>query len=216
MIYLNTAQKIYISVATVVALLIVLLLFVFIRKEVYLKKHFKEATYLKLSSLAENNDFLLLNNYKIDFDDSHVGLIDHLLISKKYIFVINDFSLSGVISGELRGRYLKVVNLKKQAADVSNPLNYNINLIKRLTMYNNLSQSYVKGIVVINDDSEINIKNQSNQFYMVKRKDLKSFILNIDKEDIGNLNEESIVKFIYKLSKQNKEYDDTKKDSIES
>lgn len=216
MIYLNTAQKIYISVATLVALLIVLLLFVFIRKEVYLKKHFKEATYLKLSSLAENNDFLLLNNYKIDFDDSHVGLIDHLLISKKYIFVINDFSLSGVISGELRGRYLKVVNLKKQAADVSNPLNYNINLIKRLTMYNNLSQSYVKGIVVINDDSEINIKNQSNQFYMVKRKDLKSFILNIDKEDIGNLNEESIVKFIYKLSKQNKEYDDTKKDPIES
>ncbi|MCQ2802865.1 MAG: NERD domain-containing protein [Bacilli bacterium] len=181
-----------------------------------MKKHFKEATYLKLSSLAENNDFLLLNNYKIDFDDSHVGLIDHLLISKKYIFAINDFSLSGVISGELRGRYLKVVNLKKQAADVSNPLNYNINLIKRLTMYNNLSQSYVKGIVVINDDSEINIKNQSNQFYMVKRKDLKSFILNIDKEDIGNLNEESIVKFIYKLSKQNKEYDDTKKDPIES
>lgn len=215
-ILLTTPQKIYIASSVVAIMLIVLICFFYIKRNVYPKKHYKEATYLKLASLGENNDYLLLNNYKIDFDDNHVGNIDHLLISKKYIFVINDFSLSGVISGQLKARFLRVINTKKEVTEVSNPLNYNINLIKRLTLYNNLNQSFVKGIVVIDDDSQINITNQSNQFFMIKRKDLNSFITNMDKEKIGNLNEQSIIKFINKLNRENCEYDATKKDSIES
>lgn len=203
MIALTNSQIIYVSVATVIIILILCLLLIFIFHDRFQNKNFKAATYFKLSKIAMHRDFLLLNNFKVDFDDSHVGYIDHLLISNKYIYAINDFSISGVVSGELKGRTLNVINRKKEVTQINNPLNYNINLIKRFNLYNNLDQSFVKGVVVINNDSEICVENLSDQFTMIRRKDLNNFIKKCDSTPIKNFNEESIVKFINKLSKEN-------------
>lgn len=198
----NTNQKIYISCAVVATIVVIILLAIFICKRFYCNKHYKEATYLKLSSFADNNDFLLLNNYKIDYDESHKANIDHVLISKKYIFIINDFGLSGVITGELKSRYLNIYRKKDKVEQVSNPLNYNINLLKRFNLDNNLDQSFTRGIIVVNDDAIIDVKNESDQFYIVRRADLKKLILKIDKCDEKNLKEESIVRFINKLNER--------------
>lgn len=204
MLLLNDSQKIYIASLVAVILLTLLVTLFCLYKFVYTKKHYKEATYLILSRYAKLNDYLLLNNYKIDFDDKHVGYIDHILITNKYIFIINDFSLSGVISGELKERYLKVVNFKKEVEEINNPLNYNINLIKRFNIYNNLDSSFVKGIVVIDNDSVINIKGMSSSFMMTTRNKLKSIINNFERDNVKNLKEETIVKFINYLDRSNK------------
>lgn len=204
MIYLTNAQAIYIIVSVIAILLAIILIIFFIYKFFYAKKHYKDATYFKLAHLCKINDFLLLNNYAIDFDDTHVGIIDHILISKKYIFVINDFSLSGVVSGDLKDRSLRVITNKNQARYISNPLNYNINLIKRLNLYNHLDQTFVKGIVTVNNDCHINISSRNNQFTMLRRKDIKRFILQADKDNVKPLKENEIVNFINKLDKQNR------------
>ena len=186
-----------------IVLFIILLVVIFLYKRVYKKKHFKEVTYLKLARLAKYNDYLLLNNYKLDFDDRHVALIDHILISKKYIFLITDFDLSGVITGEMRDPILRVAT-KEGAVSVSNPLNYNINLLKRLHTAYRFDPIFLKGIVVVNDDAYVNITSTSNQFMMVTRRKLAKTIKMFDKEKIGNLKEEDVINFINKLDKDNK------------
>ena len=203
-ILLTNPQKIYISVAILSFLLVMILVGLFIYKKWYAHKHYKEAVYLKLTKLANENDYLLLNNYQINFDDTHVGVIDHILISKKYIIVINDFPISGVVSGEIRDRSLRVVKSRKEIKNISNPLNYNINLIKRLNIYHRLDKELVKGLVVINNDSEITIEHSTDQFQMIRRKDLAKTIKEIDKANVKNLRQHDVENFINKLYNENR------------
>ena len=202
-ILLTNPQKIYISASIAAVILVILLTVIFVYKKWYAKKHYKEATYFILSKIAKENDYLLLNNYTINFDESHIGVIDHILISKKYIIVINDFPISGVVSGEMRDRSLRVVKSNKDIKNISNPLNYNINLIKRLNIYHRLDRELVKGLVVVNNDSEIVMENSGDQFQMIRQKDLKKIIRRIDKVDVKNLKQGDVENFINKLYQEN-------------
>lgn len=203
MIKLSIAQTAYITSAIIGGILVICLIALLIFRNVYEKKHIRELTYLKLSKLAEYNDYLLLNNYRINIDDKHVAFIDHILISDKYIILINDFAISGVLSGDFQSEQL--TNTKKDGTDiVVNPLNLNINLMKRLVLFTGINQNMLKGLVVINNDSYINITNMSDQFKIVKRKDLYKSIKSFDKEEVGNLKEEDVVKFINYLNENNR------------
>lgn len=203
MILLTTSQALYISLGSIGILLVVFLFLILFYRTRYVKKHARELTYLKLSRICEHNDYLLLNDYRIDFDDSNTGIIDHLVISNKYIIIISVFSISGVLSGKFQAEELVNVN-KKGASIVANPINYNINLTKRLSLFNDLNHSFLKGLVVINNDSMIKIEGHNEQFQIIKRKDLGKTIKEFDKENIKNLNEESVIQFINKLNEENK------------
>ena len=92
---------------------------------------------------------------------------------------------------------------KKGTNIVANPINYNINLTKRLCLFNDLDQSFIKGLVVINNDSLIQVENKNQQFQLIRRKDLAKTIKQFDKEKVKNLNEKSVVKFINHLNECN-------------
>lgn len=203
MILLTPSQTLYISLGTVGVLLALFLLCFLYYRNRYVRKHARELTYLKLSRICEHNDYLLLNDYRINFDDSNTGLIDHLVISNKYIIIISVFSISGVLSGKFQAEELVNVN-KKGTSIVANPINYNINLTKRLSLFNDLNHSFLKGLVVINNDSDIKIEGHNDQFQIIKRKDLGKTIKEFDKENVKNLNEESIIRFINKLNEENR------------
>ena len=203
MILLSTSQTLYISLSIIGILVVIFLICLLYFRNIYRNKHARELTYLKLSRICEHNDYLLLNDYHIDFDDKNKGLIDHLVISNKYIIIISVFSISGVLSGKFQGEELVNVN-KKGTSIVANPINYNINLTKRLALFNDLNTSFLKGLVIINNDSSIKIEGHNEQFKIIKRKDLNKTIKEFDKENIKNLNEESVIKFINKLNEENK------------
>lgn len=204
MIYLNNNQKIYIALTVAGIVVVLLLTAFFFYKKVFAKRHFREATYLRLANLCNKNDYLLLNHFAIDFDDTHIGVIDHIVISKKYIFIINDFALSGVVSGDAQERFLRLIRKKDKVENVSNPLNYNINLIKRLNTFNHLDKSFVKGIVAINNDSKVNVSNMMDQFVIMPRKKIAAFIKKCDRDPVNNLKEEQVINFINKLDQQNR------------
>lgn len=203
MALLTIPQTLYISITVVALLLLLLFTALYLYKNIYSKKHFKEATFILLSRLAKYNDYLLLNNFRIDYDDKHFGYIDHILISNKYIFVINDFSISGVINGDQREDRLRLVNLKGGAKIISNPINYNINLIKKLNTMSRIDQTFVKGVVVVNNDARINITNKNDQFMIVRRKDIGKLIAKYDKDPVNNLKENETINFINKLNRIN-------------
>lgn len=199
-IYLSTPQVTYISLAIIAIAVVFILLFYLIFRNFYEAKHIKELTYRSLYRLANKNDYLLLNNYRIPIDDKNVGFIDHILITKKFIVLINDFSISGVVSGDYKSEEL--VNVKKKTEIIANPLNYNINLTKRLSLFNDLDHSFLRGLVIINNDSKIMINNSNEQFQLIRRKDIAKTVSKFDQSSIGDLNEESVVKFINYLNKQ--------------
>lgn len=203
MILLSTYQTAYIASLAVGILIVLFLLALLIYRNSYAQKHIRELTYLKLSKIAQYNDYLLLNNYRVHIDDSHIGVIDHILICKKYIVLINDFAISGVLSGDFRSEQLSNKN-KKGTDIVVNPLNYNINLAKRLSLFTGLNQGFLKGLVVINNDSFINVKNTNEQFQIIRHKDLGKMINKFDHESIKDLSEDSVVQFINYLNENNK------------
>ena len=145
---------------------------------------------------------MLLNNYKIAIDDKNTGVIDHIVISNKYIIVINDFAISGVLSGKYQSEGLYNTT-SKGTNIVANPINYNINLTKRLCLFNDLDHTLIKGLVVINNDADIKVENINEQFQIIRRKDLAKTIRKFDKENVKNLNEKSVVKFINYLNENN-------------
>ena len=202
MILLTFAQGLYISLSIVGGLVILLLLFLLFYRNFYRKKKIKTVVGRKLYHLADLNDYLLLNDYHIHIDEKNIGEIHHILITNKFIIVIHDFSISGVISGKYDGDSL--LHLDKNGEElIANPLNYNRNLTKRVALFNNLDNSFLKGIVVVNDDISINIDNIPDQYAITTVKGLKKTIKTFDKEDVKPFKEDTVVSFINALNKNN-------------
>ena len=202
MVLLSFNQAIYISLSIIGGLLVLVLLFVVLYKNVFRQKNLKNRVCRSLYKYSNLNDYLLLNNYKINIDDSHFGQIDHILITNKFIIIINDFPISGVVTGNYSNDHLQVTD-KSGSKLIVNPLNYNINLTKRLAIFNNLENSFVRGIVVTNDDSIVDVTNLPDQFTIVSKKDLKKTIKEFEKAEVKPFKEDTVVQFINYLNDQN-------------
>ena len=107
----------------------------------------------------------------------------------------------------MKDRSLRLVKGKKEISNISNPLNYNINLIKRLNLYHRLDKDLVKGLVVVNNDAAVNMSRVGDQFIIIRRKELKKTIKSFDKDNVKNLKEDEIVNFINKLDRENRKRD---------
>lgn len=202
MTLLNLSQKIYISAAILGGLVILLLLWILFYKN-FLKRHrLRKIVGYKLYRFSNLNDYLLLNDYEINIDDKHTGFVDHVLITNKYIVIINDFQISGVISGDYFSEQLKLTTNKGEQLIV-NPLNYNRNLTKRVALFNDLDNSFLKGVVVVNDDAVINIDNIPEQYNICPQSELKKLIKEFDKDDVKPFKEDTVVRFINNLNDNN-------------
>ena len=202
MTLLNISQKIYISVAILGGLIVLILLFVLFYKN-FLKGHrLKKLVGYKLYRFSNLNDYLLLHDYYVNIDDKSKGLVDHILITNKFIVVINDYQVSGVLSGDYSSEQLKVTTNKGEKL-IANPLNYNRNLTKRIALFNDLDNSFLKGVVVVNDDAVINIDNIPAQYNICTVSELKKLIKEFDKEDVKPFKEDTVVRFINNLNDKN-------------
>ena len=202
MILLTSPQKIYITLLIIGIALFLSLLFVLLYRLWTARKVNNKLVASKLYRFANMNDYLLLNDYRINIDDVNVGKIDHILVSNKYIYVIHDYSYYGVISGLYFDEQLKLTN-KKGERNIANPLNYNRNLAKRLALSNGLDNTFIKGIVVVGDQSAFKIDELPAQFNICRLSKLIKTIKELDGSEVKPFKEETIVKFINYLSKEN-------------
>lgn len=202
MTLLTFGQALYISLSIIGGLIILVLLYILLFKNLLRKKNLKNRVCKSLYKYSNYNDYLLLNDYRIHIDDKNIGHIDHILITNKFITIINDFPLSGVITGDYNDENLNLTD-KNGTKKIINPLNYNINLTKRLAIFNSLENSFVRGIVVTNDDSIIKVSNLPEQFAIVSKKDLKNAIKEYEKKEVKPFKEDTVVNFINYLNDQN-------------
>lgn len=195
-------QQIYLSFLIGGGIIVIgLLVFLFYRN--FLKKRrLKQSVYHTLYRYANFNDCLLLNDYRVHIDSENVGDIDHVLVTDKFIYIIHDFPISGLITGKYNDEQL-ILSTKREDKSILNPLNYNRNLTKRVALFNDLDNSFLKGIVVINDDSVIDISDIPSQFSIVQRSGLKKLLKEIEDEEVKPFKEDTIVNFINQLNRIN-------------
>ena len=202
MLLLTIGQNIYLLCAIIGALLLIVLVTIFVKKNFFNNKNVDKAVYKKLYRLAHLNDYLLLNNYKITISEKTSLVLNHVLISNKFIILINDFNYSGVISGSYSDEQL-LLHDKKGERLILNPLTYNRNILKRVALLNDLDTSFLKGVVVFANNTLFDIKEIPSQYYVCQKKDLASIIKEIDSIDVKPFKEDTVERFIAKLDSLN-------------
>lgn len=183
----NTNLVITIVVVIGIILLIVLILgliFYPIIKRQYMYRNFRLVYYKKIYSIAEKNDYFLINNLVLKNNNIDLCQIDHILFAKKYIYVIKDRFYRGAISGEKDDSIWLYTNREGKKSEIHNPLMNNLKRIEKLSAITQMDNELFISIVVVNNDCII--KNpkmlNSKKSYIVSCRNLPKLISSIEKK----------------------------------
>ncbi len=188
---LNTIQITFIVVIAVivVALLVVLAVFLYKRSK---KNKYKEFCYKTVRKIADYQDYYLINEFEFNVDDNHYGMIDHVLFGDKYIYLITSNYYHGSLTGNAQDKSLILVPKKDKKQYVKNPFKMSEKLLTRLSMVTDLDPSLLIGIIATNDDINIDVENDSKQYYIIQQNKLSALIKMIESRDIPTINEKSL------------------------
>lgn len=203
----NNELAINVVIGIGITLLVLLILFLIlypIFKRKYMYRNFKVVYYKKIKSIAEKNDYLLLNNLIIKDKDISLCQIDHILFAKKYIYVIKDRFYRGAISGQKGDNIWLFFSNKDEKTEIHNPLLVNKKRIETLANKTGISMDFFVSIVVVNNDCVLKNPKELNskRNFIVASKNLDKLIKDIEKRDIKELDQEMLdlcVKDIYRL-----------------
>lgn len=206
MIYnsLTTPQLIYIITVSVVASLIVFLLFFIPLRRRSIKKKYVEHYYKEIYKIALDRDYYLINNFAFKVDDSSLLRINHILFGDKYVYLINDYHFDGDIAGKAFDKSLICFSKKGKKYYIDNPIVRSKFLLDRLCIMTGLDPNIMIGVSLVNDDCSSDIISTSKQYYLVQRNKLASLIKAIESRRIGKLNEKSLEKLVHSINKMNR------------
>lgn len=176
-----------------IGLIIILAILILKRRKSYIIENQGEREVAEV--LKRIRGYKLLNDILIKNKDKTTQ-IDHVLIGKKGIFVIETKDFSGTIKGK---EYSKewTQNLNGYTNEFYNPIRQNYGHIKALENLTKRRNIFISTIVFTNKS---NIKEVNTETPVIQLKDLKKFIkkypsdININKEEINS---------IYNLIKKN-------------
>ena len=206
MIYnsLTTPQLIYIIAVSVVASLIIFLLFFIPLRRRSIKKKYVEHYYKEIYKIALDRDYYLINNFAFKVDDSSLLRINHILFGDKYVYLINDYHFDGDIAGKAFDKSLICFSKKGKKYYIDNPIVRSKFLLDRLCIMTGLDPNIMIGVSLVNDDCSSDIISTSKQYYLVQRNKLASLIKAIESRRIGKLNEKSLEKLVHSINKMNR------------
>jgi len=107
--------------------------------------------------VAQHCDYLLINDLRLLLDDKRYITIDHLLAGNKFIYVISDFAFFGASSGSNASVRWTIYHEDGTKFVTSNPILTNEEAVGRLITRTGLDPSFVKGVVIVNDECYIPI-----------------------------------------------------------
>lgn len=155
---------------SIVIITIVIIIFNLLKKRnSYTKENLGEKEVSNI--LNKIKGYKLLNDIMIK-GDSGTSQIDHILISKKGIFVIETKDYSGSIYGEEYSRYwTQIINKRKN--QFYNPIRQNYGHVKALERYLKRSNIFISVIVFTNKS---NLEKIESETPVLQVKKLKKFI----------------------------------------
>ncbi len=187
-----------------IGLILLAILYPIFRKK-YMYRNFRYVYHKKIYSIAEKNDYLLLNNVHLRNKEVSIATIDHILFARKYIYVIKDRFYKGAISGNKSDSVWLFFNKQSGRTEIHNPMSINKTRIEKLISLTGISKDLFISIILVNDDCVIqNPKDlNSKRSYIVSVNQLPKLIKNLEKnKDIKDINQETLevaVQEIYRL-----------------
>ncbi len=179
--------------AITLIVLIFLIVYPFAKRR-YQFKNFKKIYYKKIRTIAEINDYYLINNLILRNNDQVICQIDHCLFGEKFIYVIKDRYYRGAIKGEKDDNIWIFYDKKGKTYEMENPMKVNQKRVEKLALMTQIDPSFFVSIVIINDDAIVkNMENMSsNDSYIVSRKRLPKLIKSIEARDVKKIDEKQL------------------------
>ena len=202
-------MKLFIFLLVSIIVLLILLFFLFFDqfRNKYERKYFKKRVHKKLYYLSEEEDYLLLNNVKIELGiDNQPSVFDHILFADKYIYLINDVYLEGAIAGNSNDTYIILRNGKSKQKKMNNFLkaqNMKVELFCHKFQIDREVDNYVFNVVCYNSSlivtKSLRIKEYGEWFLPLK--ELIKTIRISEKDDIKTISKARVKDLFNSLKK---------------
>lgn len=163
-----------------------------------LEKNFDKRIYHKVMSLANKEDYLVINSINLKEGNSTYS-VDYFVIANKFCYAINQLNITGVLSGEVKEKVFYNHTLDGSINEINNIFNTNKNTALKLDSYINkkivAECEFVIPVIVVPNSLSISpsIRAEYKNSYMFKLKNLKKGILSIEKNsDVKPISKSSI------------------------
>ena len=204
---LNPGQIAFLIIVPIVVLAGVFCLIYFPIRAKKMKQDYKFYYYRYIYKVALDNDYYLINDFRFKIDDSHIGVIDHILFADKYIYIITDNYYDGDLDGKESDASFILIKKDGKKYYSNNIVINNKKLMNRLSIITGIGSSLMIGINIINNNCICGIKNESKNSYIIQAKDFKSLVKAIESRPIAKINPEQLdaaVKAIDRINKRKK------------
>lgn len=169
----------------VFALLIFWIAYPLIKKKI-LSARYKQFYYRYVERVVNYNDYYLINNLSFDAGDSKTLTIDHLIGGNKFIYVIIDYYIDGGMKINPLDPIAYLYKKNDVKVQMANPLQVVSHSMNKLSSISGISSDFLVGIVLANDDANINlIENSQSNVNIVKLRDLSKFVTNYEKKPVS-------------------------------
>ena len=192
--------------ATVLVLFIVafILFLIFLRKMDHAT--FKKFCEKKIRRFAKRNKLLAIENLNLlNYQREKVD-IDHVIFGKKYIYLVTDILLKGFVKGETNDNsWVHLNTTTKKSHYISNLNKFSEQNIQEFSGIFGIKPDFIVAICLVPNECDFSIKSIEKSNNLVAHyASLTKRIKELEKQDIGSLNEEQIYEQ-YKAVKERNE-----------
>ena len=160
----------------------------------------------KVKRFAKRNKLLVIEDLHIlNYQREKVG-IDHVIFGKKYIYIITDILLRGFVKGETNDNSWVYFNTNtKKTHYISNLSNISEQNIREFAGILGINADPIIAINLVPNECDFSIKQLENENKMVVHySSLLKRIKELEKKNIGSLNEDQIYEQYTAIKERNK------------
>ena len=201
---MDPLKIVFIVACSVVGLAALIVGGVLLYKYVYYPRKFANVYYRQVYKIVQNNDYRLINNFIFNVEEEKFAKIDHIIFGEKFFYLVFSRHYKGDIKGKIEDQSLIFIPRKGKKSYTQNQFAHMKFVIDKLCIQTGLDKSLLIGICLVNDDCKVNIKSDSDHFYMIPCKELKNAIKSIEARDIGKLNDSQLQSAVLVLNKMNR------------
>lgn len=200
----------FISLAILLVLVVLFIIFYPKFYKAKLKKDFVSIYGKKVYRYALHNDLYLINQLELKGNDDQIIKVDHLLFANKYIYVISDYYLPGSIEAKENDQSFIYKSYEKDSEKVyiDNLLIKGRELTNKVAFNLGLKENLFISIALVDDNADFNgFKSSLTDNYIVHLSSLTKLLDSIESRNVAPLNDDQLkyaVKDINRLNERRK------------
>ncbi|MCQ2797044.1 MAG: hypothetical protein MJ241_01120 [Bacilli bacterium] len=163
-----------------------------------------EMFYKKVLKVANDFDFYLVNNIKVKSGTRAIGVINHIIGGDKYLYLISECYFNGVVEARSDDKIWVFYSKDGKKSDFRNQIQVNNDIINAFCMSTSISKSFIRGIVIINDDCFVQrLDSGVGETILVPVSKLEYVIKKYEEDDVKPFSDSTLKQVIWDLHDSN-------------